>query len=98
MFVANAFPRFAISDAEAMKLAEAVCNYLRHTKLKVDPKTRDLYALIMCLAMVEGTRLIATVNDMRNAKAAKAATASGEFGTIAPAGVQDNVYAMPMSR
>lgn len=98
MFVANVFPRFAITEDEAQRLADAICNYLRHTKVKVDPKTRDLWALISCIAMVEGTRLVMTLKDLAAIKAAKNANnATGAFAApLDPA--QGNVYAMPASR
>jgi len=44
---------------------------LRHTKVKLDPKTRDLYALIVCVGMIEGPKLIAFVMRNNAAKAAK---------------------------
>jgi len=93
MILANKAPEFAITQEEADQLAVAICNYLRHTKVKVDPKTRDFGALILCVAMVEGSRVIALLQRV----AAERAASKKPVGNLAPADVKDNVWHMPTS-
>jgi hypothetical protein len=94
MFVARVFPEFAITPDEAKQLADAICNYLRHTKIKVDPKTRDLWALILCVMMVEGTRALAVAQRLTGEKLAKKRQQNGQFGGVVPAArdEQGNVF------
>ena len=44
MMLARVIPEFALSEDEAQNLGEAICNYLRHTKVKVDPKIPEYKA------------------------------------------------------
>lgn len=93
MILANKAPEFAITQEEADQLAVAVCNYLRHTKVKVDEKTRDFGALILCLGMVEGTRLIAMLQRIAAERAAKKSPSG-----LAQADIRDNIWHMPASK
>jgi hypothetical protein len=94
MLLASKAPEFAITQEEADQLAQAICNYLRHTKVKLDPKTRDFGALILCLAMVEGTRLLALMQRV----SAERIMRKAPVGNLAPAEILDNVWKMPASR
>jgi len=71
LLAAKLAPEMAMTQPEADQLAEAICNYLRHTKIKMDAKTRDFWALMIVLGSVEGTRLLAFVT--RRAREAKQA-------------------------
>lgn len=65
MVLAAKVPEFSMSQAEADQLSIAVCNYLRHTKFSVTEKQKDFGALIMALAMIEGTRIIAALKGVQ---------------------------------
>ena len=94
MILAQKIPEMAMTIGEAEQLSTAVCNYLAHTKAKLDPKTEALMALIGVVAVVEGTRIIAVAGRKgRELKAAKMMQA--EQTTVYPA-VNPNVYQMPM--
>lgn len=78
-------PRFHMDQPEADQLATAICNYLRHTKVKVDAKTRDFWTLLFVLATVEGTRIFAFVNDKSHeAKIRKANQQRAAEGRVVP--------------
>jgi hypothetical protein len=107
MFLGRVAPEFNIAEDEAKALAEAICNYLRHTKMKIDPKTRDFWALIMCVGMIEGPRVISMVGRVNAEKsAAKAAARSQSQGTVnvvpmthgGMAGAPIDNWTMPTSR
>jgi hypothetical protein len=92
MMVSRVIPEFAINEDQARALAVAVCNYLRHTKIKVDPKTRDLWALVWCVCMVEGPcvfmflQRISHEAQARKANQAMRDSASGKIVPITPPG------------
>lgn len=65
MMAAAKVPEFAMTEPEAQQLSVAICNYLRHTDIRMTQKTQDFVALIMALAMVEGTRIIAATNGVK---------------------------------
>jgi hypothetical protein len=71
MMAASRFPEMAMDQQEANVLALSMTNYLKHTKVKVDPKTQALVAMVGTIGMVEGTRVMAIVS--RKAQEAKAA-------------------------
>ena len=94
MMAAARFPRMAMQQAEADQLAAAMAGYLKYTKIgKVKPETQALYALITTLILVEGTRVVATLQDFAAAKAA-----NQKFGneTVMPID-ESNIYNMPMA-
>jgi len=62
MMLAAKNPEFMLTEPEAKQLAEAIANYLRHSKVAVDPKTRDLGMLLFVAATIEGPRIIGMVN------------------------------------
>jgi hypothetical protein len=97
MMLSRVVPEFALDADEAQQLAEAICNYLRHTKVKVDPKTRDFLALLACCGMIYGPRLIAATN---RAAAMRAAKKNANTTGVVP--MQEdgsgNVWHMPTSR
>jgi hypothetical protein len=67
MLLAARNPEFFMTEGEASQLAEAIANYLRHSKVSVDPKTRDLCMLLFVIATLEGPRIMAVVKR-RNAE------------------------------
>jgi hypothetical protein len=80
-------PCFAIDDQEASALAEAWAGYLRHTKVNVTPRTRDLGVLIMTTLAIEGPRAKRALDNRRRAAvAAKEAAMSAEraAGRVVP--------------
>lgn len=96
MMLARVIPEFALAPDEAQQLGEAICNYLRHTKVKVDPKTRDLGALVLCCAMIYGPRLLAASN---RAAAQRAARKRGADDNIVPINPDTApLWQMPNSR
>lgn len=80
IMLASKAPEFAITEQEAQQEAVAICNYLRHTKIKMDPKTRDTWTMIVCLLSVEGTRLIAFINRLAAERLAK--RKAGQTGIV----------------
>jgi hypothetical protein len=95
MMVARVIPEFALDESEAQQLGEAIANYLRHTKVKVDPKTRDLGALVLCCAMIYGPRLIAASNRAAANRAAKKRTGDEN---VVPLNPDIPMWQMPTSR
>lgn len=77
MVVANKVPEFAISQDEANRLALAICNYARHSKLNISPQKADLMMLIGVVLMIEGPRAVAAVQRKKREKAAYEATQAG---------------------
>jgi hypothetical protein len=59
MLAAKLGPEFMMTEPEAVQLSTAICNYLQHTKIKVNPKTEALMAMLGTVAMIEGTRIMA---------------------------------------
>ena len=93
MMLAAKNPEFMISETEAKQLSEAIANYLRHSKIAVDPKTRDLGMLLFVVATIEGPRIIAMAarhSDERKRKAQEKAERQGANVTPLP-----NNYRMP---
>lgn len=78
--LARAIPEFAISPDDAHTLAVAICNYARHTDYRMDPRTRDLGALILTLCMIEGPRIVRASTRRSAAKAAAKAHAEQAAG------------------
>jgi uncharacterized Rossmann fold enzyme len=64
--MAKVAPEFAIDRSEAEALANSFCAYARHHNIVVDPRTRDLIALIGVVVAVEGPRLM-RVSSRRSA-------------------------------
>lgn len=56
--LARTMPEFAITEAEALELAKAWCQWRSHYPGVMDPKTRDLLTLLGVVATVEGPRLM----------------------------------------
>lgn len=81
--LSNLDPCWAIDDQEARALAEAWAGYLRHTKVNVTPRTRDLGVLVMTMSAIELPRIKRMADNRRMAAvrakeaAASAAQASG---------------------
>lgn len=62
-------------------MADRLAAYLRHTSVRMDPKTRDFYLLLTVLVVMEGPR-IARIQARRSAQkvAAKVDAAAREMG------------------
>lgn len=84
--LAKIAPEFAIGRDEAVAMSEAVANYARHTDYRMNPRTRDLGALILCVCAIEGPRLMRVTSRRRleaqQAKAEASVRASAPGGTI----------------
>lgn len=65
MMAAGKVPEFAMTQGEADQLAKAICNYLRHTDIKMTQKTQDFVSLIFAIGMIEGTRIIAATQGVK---------------------------------
>jgi hypothetical protein len=63
--LAKIAPEFAIGRDEAVAMSEAIANYARHTNYRMDPRTRDLGALILCVCAIEGPRLMRVTSRRR---------------------------------
>lgn len=74
-------PEWNIDANEAQTLADRLAAYLRHTSVRMDPKTRDFYLLLTVLIVMEGPR-IARIQARRSANkvAAKVDAAAREMG------------------
>jgi hypothetical protein len=59
MTAAARFPEMAMQQAEADQLAAAIAGYMKHTKVRVNPKTQALFTLFGTAAVIEGTRVMA---------------------------------------
>jgi len=59
MTAAARFPEMAMQQAEADQLAAAIAGYMKHTKVRVNPKTQALFTLLGTAAVIEGTRVMA---------------------------------------
>lgn len=83
-------PEWRVDVSEAQTLADRLAAYLRHTSVRMDPKTKDLYLLIMVLVVMEGPR-ISRIQARRSMQknAAKMDQAARD------AGGQPNVIPMP---
>ena len=57
MTAAARFPEMAMTPMEADQLASSIANYLKYTKVKIDPKTQAFVAMLGTIAMIEGTRM-----------------------------------------
>lgn len=55
--MAKLAPEFAIDLQEATQLAEAIVAYWKHTSYTIDPRTRDLMALIMTAGIIYVPRI-----------------------------------------
>ena len=88
-------PEFAMSEPEAVQLSTSICNYLQHTKIKVDPKTEALVAMLGTVAMIEGTRIMAFAN--RKAAETASRRATNPHPNVVPIndGFRGNPYDMP---
>jgi hypothetical protein len=84
--LAKLAPEFAIGRDEAVAMSEAVANYARHTDYRMNPRTRDLGALILCVCAIEGPRLMRVTSRRRleaqQAKAEASVRANAPGGTI----------------
>lgn len=89
-FLARLAPEFRIDDQEAAVLGLRLANYLRHTSVRMDPKTKDLYALIVILVLMEGPR----IGRIRSRKAHERNMAKAE-AAAREAGGAPNVIQMP---
>lgn len=76
--LARIAPEFAIDAQEAMALAKAIANYARHSGYTLDPRTRDLIALIGTICMIEGTRVIRVTTRRQSQRAQARAMAEAE--------------------
>ena len=54
--LAKRWPEFAIDEEEGKEISKAFAKYASHWEIETDPRKRDLGALIMVLAMIEGPR------------------------------------------
>lgn len=68
MLLAAKNPEFFMQESEAQQLSEAICNYLRHSKVSLDPKTRDLGMLIFVVATLEVPRIMAMLQRRKQEK------------------------------
>lgn len=60
-------PVFAIDEQEARALAEAWAGYLRHSKARLEPRTRDLGILCLTMATIELPRCKRALDNRRMA-------------------------------
>ena len=78
--LARLAPEFRIDTHEAGVLAERLAAYLRHTSIRMDPKTKDFYLLVSVLAIMEGPRVSRMMARKSAAReAAKVATEAGRM-------------------
>jgi hypothetical protein len=95
MTAAARFPEMAMQQQEADQLAEALAGYMKHTKIRINPKTQALCTLIGTVALIEGTRVMA----IGKRKAAEMAASKRNPSNIVPLDdAPDNLYAMPGAR
>jgi hypothetical protein len=73
-----------LTEQDARAYAQAVKNVARHYSLGVTQKALDWYALSMCMANIEGSRVVASYH---NARAKRGGSQPGGSGPRGPAQV-----------
>lgn len=102
--LANAVgPEFAVSEQEALQLAQAYVNWRKHYPGVLDPKTQALLSLILVAGTIEGPRMLRVTKRRATERATRKAAApvrAGVSNPAAPAGIytpptSPNVVTMP---
>jgi hypothetical protein len=94
MMVASKMPEMAMTEEEAVAESTAICNYLKHTKIKIDPKTEAFYTMLTTIGMIEGTRLIAFARRKAAERASQNRDPNSNVVSIDPA---NPLWQPPMS-
>jgi len=92
MMLATKAPEFAMTEEEAINESKAICNYLAHTKVKIDPKTEAFVVMCGTILATEAPKIIMYVRRV----AAERKQAQNEFTDPSIVPFPNPGYHMPM--